>query len=241
MCIYCNTNNYRKIYENHIGPIPKEENGRTYEIHHVDGNRKNNDPTNLKCVSIQEHYSIHYSQGDWAACLLIANRINLTYKERCEIAKLAAKTRTENGTHPSSKRTSEDFTPEWRARIAESKKGKSSWNKGIYRTDQEKQAMREGHASRRKNDPTAYSQPPCSPKTAQKIREANTGKKWVHDDKNTRRYVSPEQFIILINQGWKAGLGNRKAAPKTECSHCGMTIDAGNYARAHGDKCKHKK
>ena len=70
MCIYCNTTNYRKIYENHYGPIPKEENGRSYEIHHLDGNHHNNDPKNLKAVRIQEHYDIHYSQGDWSACLL---------------------------------------------------------------------------------------------------------------------------------------------------------------------------
>ena len=64
MCIYCGTNKYRKIYESHNGPIPKEDNGRSYEIHHIDGNHFNNDPSNLKAVSIQEHYDIHYSQGD---------------------------------------------------------------------------------------------------------------------------------------------------------------------------------
>jgi hypothetical protein len=40
MCIYCTTNNYRKIYENHNGIIPKDSDGRTYEIHHIDGNHK---------------------------------------------------------------------------------------------------------------------------------------------------------------------------------------------------------
>jgi len=60
MTIY-NTTNYRKIYEQYYGPIPRDEQGRSYEIHHIDGNHSNNDPTNLKCVSIQEHYDIHYS------------------------------------------------------------------------------------------------------------------------------------------------------------------------------------
>lgn len=31
MCIYCGTNKYRKIYENHNGPIQREDNGRAYE------------------------------------------------------------------------------------------------------------------------------------------------------------------------------------------------------------------
>ena len=31
---------YRKIYEAHYGPIPKDSDGKTYEIHHLDGIRK---------------------------------------------------------------------------------------------------------------------------------------------------------------------------------------------------------
>lgn len=55
-------NNYRKIWEDNFGPIPKDENGRSYEIHHKDGNTENNDLSNLMCVSIKEHYDIHYKQ-----------------------------------------------------------------------------------------------------------------------------------------------------------------------------------
>jgi N-acetylglutamate synthase/N-acetylornithine aminotransferase len=69
MCIYCNTTNYRKIYENHHGPILKDEEGRTYEIHHIDGDHSNNDPVNLTALTLQEHYNIHYSQGDYYACV----------------------------------------------------------------------------------------------------------------------------------------------------------------------------
>jgi hypothetical protein len=71
MCIYCGTTKYRKIYESHYGPIPREENGRSFEIHHLDGNHSNNYPTNLKAVSLDEHYAIHYQQGDWSACLVM--------------------------------------------------------------------------------------------------------------------------------------------------------------------------
>lgn len=69
---------YRKIYETHFGPIPKDEYGRTYEIHHIDGNRNNNDPSNIIALSIKEHYDIHYSQGDYGACVMIAKRMNLS-------------------------------------------------------------------------------------------------------------------------------------------------------------------
>jgi hypothetical protein len=71
MCTYCTTTNYRKIYENHTGLIPKEADGRTYEIHHIDGDHSNNSPDNLIAVTLQEHYNIHYAQGDFGACMLM--------------------------------------------------------------------------------------------------------------------------------------------------------------------------
>lgn len=72
---------YRKIYEQHYGPIPKG-----YEIHHLDGNRQNNSIVNLVCVSIVEHYNIHYNQGDWGACRKILKRMNLTEEEKSKLS-----------------------------------------------------------------------------------------------------------------------------------------------------------
>ena len=100
MTIYKRTKNYLKIYELHYGPIPYDSEGRKYEIHHIDGNHSNNDPTNLKAVSLQEHYDIHYSQGDYGACALMAFRMNLTSDELSIIRSKAALKRVENGTHP---------------------------------------------------------------------------------------------------------------------------------------------
>lgn len=97
MCIYCGTNNYRKIYENHHGPIPREADGRTYEIHHIDGNHGNNDPINLLAVTIQTHYDIHYSQSDWGACQSLAVRMKRSHEEISEIARKAMITRVELG------------------------------------------------------------------------------------------------------------------------------------------------
>lgn len=72
---------YRKSYENYYGPIPKDIAGRTFEIHHIDGNHQNNDPVNLVALSIQEHYDIHYAQGDFGACAQIFARMNKTPQE----------------------------------------------------------------------------------------------------------------------------------------------------------------
>lgn len=91
---------YRKIYENHFGPIPKDKDGRSYEIHHIDGNRKNNEISNLKCVSIQEHYNIHFDQGEWAACMKIAQRMKLSPQIISELASFHNTQRVKNGKNP---------------------------------------------------------------------------------------------------------------------------------------------
>lgn len=72
---------HRLIYAKHYGPIPKDENGFSYDIHHIDGNHLNNNIDNLQAVSIQEHYDIHMSQGDYGAASLIKKRIKATTKK----------------------------------------------------------------------------------------------------------------------------------------------------------------
>ena len=94
---------YRKMYEQHFGPIPKDEDGRSYEIHHIDGNNSNNDIQNLKCVTIKEHYDIHYAQEDWAACLLISLRMNVSPELKSELSRKTSlyyvNKRVNEGTH----------------------------------------------------------------------------------------------------------------------------------------------
>ena len=68
---------YRKIWESVYGAIPKDEEGFSFEIHHIDGNHSNNNIENLKLVSIKEHLKIHLEQEDWFAAALIAKRIGL--------------------------------------------------------------------------------------------------------------------------------------------------------------------
>lgn len=70
-------NKHQRIWIKHYGEIPFDKNGRKFEIHHIDGNHENNNITNLKLVTIDEHFNIHHQQGDWGACTLIAKRMNL--------------------------------------------------------------------------------------------------------------------------------------------------------------------
>ena len=90
---------YRKLWEQAYGPIPKDDEGRSYEIHHIDGNRNNNSLENLMCVSIEEHYLIHYEQGDWAACQGIIKRMNLAPDVMSERCSFFSRKRVEDGTH----------------------------------------------------------------------------------------------------------------------------------------------
>jgi hypothetical protein len=94
-----NTRIHQNIYKKHYGLIPKDENGRSFEIHHKDGDHTNNDPTNLIAISIQEHYNIHYDQGDWAACQAISLRMNMSPDELSNIIRELNLKRVNDGTH----------------------------------------------------------------------------------------------------------------------------------------------
>jgi hypothetical protein len=83
---------YRKIWIDHYGPIPTDEQGRPYEIHHLDGNRKNNRIDNLKCISIQEHYELHKQQGDYKAAWAISKRLKLSADELASLREVYRKT-----------------------------------------------------------------------------------------------------------------------------------------------------
>jgi hypothetical protein len=90
---------YRKIWEDHNGPIPRDEEGRTFEIHHIDGNRQNNDISNLACLSILDHYNIHYGQEDWGACMRISQRMSVPPELHSELARKHQLKRISDGTH----------------------------------------------------------------------------------------------------------------------------------------------
>lgn len=90
--------NYRKFWIKHNGKIPVDENGISFEIHHLNGNRNCNDLSNLTCISIKEHFSIHHNQGNWQAAERILQKIkNLeAFKDLGWTPKTYAKWQSEN-------------------------------------------------------------------------------------------------------------------------------------------------
>lgn len=82
-------------------------------------------------------------------------------------------------------RVSKDFTPEWRAKIAFSRKGKSSWNKGIERTWQVKDSVSKANKGR-----PAWNK--------------GISRRWVNNGiKN--KLVYPQDLDHYLTSGWQQG------------------------------------
>lgn len=109
---------YRKIWQNHFGKIPRDSDGKSFEIHHINGDHNDNRIENLLCISIQEHFNIHLDQGDYGACAMIAKRMNMTSQEISALQK---------GTKLSSK-TKQNISKS-RKKFLEN--GGTSWNSGV--------------------------------------------------------------------------------------------------------------
>lgn len=150
-----------------------------------------------KMTTGQQHQKMVYAI--WKMCH--------STKKKKELFKLTS--RTYNSIKSSMKhvRTSDDFTPEWREKISLSRQGKSSWNKNIPRTEEER-AKISATRKERAGTPGWNTRPPCSDEKAAKIKQANTGKRWIHNkETGDRKYISPELYNGYISVGWVPGLG----------------------------------
>ena len=202
--------NYRKIYEQYHGPIPKEPNGRSYEIHHKDGDHTNNDPTNLVAVSIQEHHDIHQSQGDWGACSAILMRMQLTPEELSIRASEYSIQRTKEGKNP--------FLGGKITREVNARRVANGTHNFLKRSD----------GSSMSADLHAVGKGSSSPATREKLR-----KKAI-----SQMALGKCAFLGPSNNLKRMASGTHPSQIKKTCPHCNTICDTANYARWHGDKCK---
>ena len=93
------TREYIKIYKQHYGEIPKDSQGRSYDIHHIDGDYTNNEISNLVALSIEEHYNLHKTQEDWGAVWALAKRLNVSQEEKSQTTRNMNLARAKAGTH----------------------------------------------------------------------------------------------------------------------------------------------
>ena len=86
---------YDCVITKSFGEIPKG-----YEIHHIDGNRKNNSIDNLQLVTIEEHLEIHKREDNLGAVQAILWRMNnVDKKELSEVARTVQKRLLKEGKH----------------------------------------------------------------------------------------------------------------------------------------------
>jgi hypothetical protein len=92
-------------------------------------------------------------------------------------------------------------------KISKANKGKSTWNKGIPRTVEERAKMSATRRSRI-GTPGHNIRPHCSAEKAEKIKKANLGKRWVHKPvTKERKNIPPEDFAKYCDNGWVPGKG----------------------------------
>lgn len=234
-----NTKIARKIYENHHGPIPFDNNGRRLEIHHRDGNHDNNTITNLIAVTIEEHYDLHYNQQDWGACYAIGARMGM---DPGQLSKLSSDAQNrlisdgihhfvtnnptykmlENGTHP--------FLDGELQRKTANKRVADGTNPFL-----DSKAATERNLKRVANG-THHFLGGVVQRAACLARVANGTHPFLDADKARDR--ANERLI----NGTHNFIGeNSPSQFQWTCEHCGKSGKGkGNFTKHHGDSCKHR-
>lgn len=226
---------YRKIYVQHYGPIPYDDEGRTYEIHHIDGNPKNNDPVNLLAVSMQEHYEIHESQCDWYACLKIASKMKMSAAERSDISRKAALKRLENGDH-------QFLNMDW-----QNQKSKLSVENGTHNWQGDGELQRQLNQSRIENGTHNF----LGGELQRQLSETRVSNGTHHFMKRSDGTSLATDRISEGTHPWqnkeaasqrtlkRLENGTHPSQTKRSCEHCGQSVSLTTYGRWHGNKCKH--
>jgi len=205
---------HRRSYEIHRGPIPKDSSGRTYEIHHKDGDHANNDPLNLVALTIQEHYDIHYAQGDYCACARIFSRMNKTPQEISKEASRLQKLLVEQGKHQFQ---SKEFVENY-VRPTNTKRVANGTHNLQKRSDGTSLASDLHAAGKGSSDPQVQG----------KIKQA------------ALRQLAAGKCIFVgpANNLKRVANGTHPSQIKKICPHCNKTCDTANYSKWHGDNCK---
>ena len=201
---------YRRLWTKANGPIPLDEKGRRYDIHHIDGNIENSELDNLRCVSMEEHLNIHIKQEDWAAAFRIAQRMDIDPKIKSELMSKSNKKRLEEGSHSFQQ-------PTFNARRMNAmdnliKKGEHPFQRpdvikkaveakqNKYNHEELSQQTKKGWDSWKMNNPGVDRTTKGSKVGAEKTR----GTKWFHKADGTQLRTTPDDPRI-VEESWLQG------------------------------------
>ncbi len=197
--------NYRKIWEDFNGKqIPEG-----YHIHHLDGNRDNNDPSNLVCLSPAEHWDLHYKQGD-IRCLsgkfvqgaVEAGRMGGSKNKGVPKSKEAIEKTTEGilrayAKNGGSKLKGRPISEQHRENIRKATIGEGNPMYGKKHSEESIQAMRDA-ASQRIGDKNHRYGKTLSEETKKLISESKAGKNWYNNGIDSK-------FCKECPEGWIKG------------------------------------
>ena len=212
---------YRKIWTDAHGPIPTDDSGRSYEIHHLDKNHSNDALENLQLVTIQEHYDIHFSQGDWGACQRIAQRMDTSPEVKSKLASNLQNERVRNGTH---QWLGGEMQREVCRRQVEN--GTHAWQRSKHQKDL---------ALARREEGTLPGQ------IASRNGTHNFIGGEVQRQSNQRRIANGTHHLLGASHNLsRIAAGTHPSQTKLQCPHCNLECAVNNYSKYHGEKCKLK-
>lgn len=206
---------YRKLWVKYHGkPIPVDEFGRSYDIHHIDGDKTNNSKENLLACPIQEHYDIHFRQEDSGACAAIALRMKLSPELIGELSKKAQQKLVDEGKHHWLKENGGGYRPDPEV-VKQFQLERLELGVHVFQQDGFEEKRLSGYFSsleERKSNGVFH------------MITNNPGKK----------------FPSNINQKLLAEGKHSSQKPKKYCQYCNKYFSVGPYGAHHGEKCKMK-
>ena len=209
---------YRKLYKLFYGPIPKDKQGRSYDIDHIDGDRTNNHILNLVAFSIQDHYDVHYYQGDFAACIKIAQKMKLSPEKISDLVSKQQQERVKNGTHHF---LGGEFQRERQRKLIE--KGEHHFQNSEYQSEMNRLKAKLG------TNPWAGEKGSKRSREVQRARIALGVHNFVGESNPVYKQIKEGKHPLALYA---------KRQKRIECPVCKKTMNEGNYIRwNHGENC----
>lgn len=213
---------YIKIYQQHNGEIPRDSQGRSYDIHHIDGDYTNNDISNLMALSIEEHYKLHRAQEDWGAAWAVAKRLKISQQEKSEITSKMNLARVKAGTHWSQV-ASKNGTHPFQNLEFQRKMTAIQLSKGTHTSQQAWACEKCGKTGKNLVNYRRYHGDNCGAVSV------SQGRIWVNNG-SVSKMIYKNELSQLKTEGWMPGRGSTDLTPR-RVNAKGTTGRANPYVR----------